>query len=174
MDKMGVSASGVMRLRLRRSPTNETTASSFDFGFGFEVADRGQQPTLQVSKLIADSETERSGLLRVGDIILKVNGVEVAACTFDEALQTLASTPAGAYASFLVRAPFGFSTQLVTTFAEDGTPSTMRITERASRKLSASPVPSVAQQAAQDDHLAVLLESTQLLSAPASVSQRKG
>lgn len=148
----GISASGVMRLRLRRRATvaeatqGSTSASSLDFGFGFEIEDRGHAPTLQVSRLIDDSEAQRSGLLRVGDLILKVNTVEVSACTFDEALQTLASTPAGAYASFLVRAPFGYATRLVTTFGDDGTPSTMRITERASRKLSASPVPSASGQ----------------------------
>lgn len=169
----GINPSGVMRLRLRRRSTgNETSrdlnTSTLDFGFGFEIEDRGQPPTLQVARLILDSEAHRSGLLRVGDLILKVNTVEVGSCTFDEALQTLASTPAGAYASFLVRAPFGYATRLVTTFSEDGTPNTLRITERASRKLSASPVPSVSGQHPHNQHgnnnnLPLLMESGRLL-----------
>ena len=74
--------------------------------------------------------------VRPGDIILRINNVDVSRCTFDEALQTLASTPVGSYASFIVRAPYGFTTRLVTTFEEDGTPRTIRITERSARKSS--------------------------------------
>ena len=135
--------SSTMRLRLRRQPdqqqqqhqdgTGTIASNSFasGFGFGLVLADRGQPPVLQIDGLAGGgSEAEQSGLVRPGDIILRINNVDVSRCTFDEALQTLASTPVGAYASFIVRAPFGFTTRLVTTFEEDGTPRTLRITER--------------------------------------------
>lgn len=122
-----------MRLRLKRC---EAASLASGFGFGLHIQDRGSAPVLQIERLAADCEAERSGLVRPGDIILRINNVDVSRCTFDEALQTLASTPVGSYASFIVRAPYGFTTRLVTTFEEDGTPRTIRITERTTRKAS--------------------------------------
>lgn len=141
--------SSTMRLRLRRqaeqdglagnSSGSSSSAGNFNynnlgsgFGFGLVLSDRGCPPVLQIDGLASgECEAAQSGLVRPGDIILRVNNVDVSRCTFDEALQTLASTPVGSYASFIVRAPFGFTTRLVTTFEEDGTPRTLRITERA-------------------------------------------
>lgn len=144
--------SSTMRLRLRRQAEQDGQAgnssgstggssgnSNFNynnlssgFGFGLVLADRGCPPVLQIDGLAGgECEAAQSGLVRPGDIILRINNVDVSRCTFDEALQTLASTPVGSYASFIVRAPFGFTTRLVTTFEEDGTPKTLRITERA-------------------------------------------
>ena len=127
-------SSSAMRLRLKRY--DDCLVSGF--GFGLEIQDRGSPPVLQIECLAKDCEAEKSGLVRPGDIILRINNVDVSRCTFDEALQTLASTPVGSYASFIVRAPYGFTTRLVTTFEEDGTPRTIRITERTNRKLSTS------------------------------------
>lgn len=141
--------SSTMRLRLRRQAEQDGLAStgstgssssnsnfnynnlSSGFGFGLVLVDRGCPPVLQIDGLAGgECEAAQSGLVRPGDIILRINNVDVSRCTFDEALQTLASTPVGSYASFIVRAPFGFTTRLVTTFDEFGTPKTLRITER--------------------------------------------
>jgi hypothetical protein len=129
------SSSSAMRLRLKRYDDSGLVSG---FGFGLEIQDRGSPPVLQIAGLARDFDAEKSGLVRPGDIILRINNVDVSRCTFDEALQTLASTPVGSFASFIVRAPYGFTTRLVTTFEEDGTPRTIRVTERTARKLSAS------------------------------------
>ena len=122
----GVNSSSVMRLRLKR--TEDTLNNGF--GFGFKIQDSGSPPALQIVSLVEGSEAEKSGLIRPGDIILTINNVSVDGCTYDEAIQTLALMPIGAYVSFVVRVPLGFATKLVTTFDDNGMPRTLRITER--------------------------------------------
>lgn len=128
-----VDKSSVMRLRLKR-----TAANSEGFGFGIKIQDRGAPPTLQVVSLVKGCEAEKSGLIRPGDIILRINNVDVASCTYDEAIQTLALMPIGAYVSFVVRVPLGYATRLVTTFDDDGQPRTLRITEKAKNNSTSS------------------------------------
>lgn len=118
--------SSVMRLRLKR-----LAHITEGFGFGLNIQDRGTPPVLQITSLVKECEAQKSGLIRSGDIILRINNVDVSKCTYDEAIQTLASTPMNAFASFTVRAPYGFVTRLVTTFEENGHSKTIRITERA-------------------------------------------
>lgn len=118
--------SSVMRLRLKRF-----AHITEGFGFGLNIQDRGTPPVLQINSLVKECEAQKSGLIRSGDIILRINNVDVSKCTYDEAIQTLASTPMNAFASFTVRAPYGFVTRLVTTFEENGHSKTIRITERA-------------------------------------------
>ncbi|KPM09092.1 nitric oxide synthase-like protein 2 [Sarcoptes scabiei] len=126
-----------IRLRLKRLPKDD-----YGFGFGLILQDRGTSPALQIQSLIDGDEAQKSGLIRSGDIILRVNNVDVSRCSFDEAIQTLASQPIGAYASFLVRAPFGYVTRLITTFEENGHSRTVRITERIDRQSSPSKIKS--------------------------------
>ena len=121
--------SNVMRLRLKRL-TNIVNG----YGFGLNIQDRGTPPALQISSIENNCEAEKSGLIRNGDIILRINNHDVSQCTYDEAIQKLTSTPMNAYASFTVRAPFGYVTRLITTFEEDGQSKTIRITERANRQ----------------------------------------
>ncbi|OTF73936.1 nitric oxide synthase-like protein, partial [Euroglyphus maynei] len=102
--------SSVMRLRLKRLP-NELDKG---FGFGINIQDRGTPPVLQISSIENDCEAQKSGLIRDGDIILRINNIDISKCTYDEAIQTLASAPINEYASFIVRAPFGYVTRLVT------------------------------------------------------------
>lgn len=111
----------VIRCRLKRNEKN---------GFGFSVKPRGEAPILMVSELIKNGEAELSGLIRPGDIILKINDIDVSRCSYEYALQVLKAMPFHSYTSFVIRAPLGYTTRLETTFNPDGYPRTVRITER--------------------------------------------
>jgi hypothetical protein len=114
----------IMRCRLRKCGQN---------GFGFSVKQRSSAPTLSIGELYRNGEAEKSGLIRPGDIILKVNDTDVSQCSYDEAVGALTSagaTQKDSLVSFVIRAPIGYTTRLETTFSSDGTPKTVRITEK--------------------------------------------
>ena len=110
----------IMRCRLRKSPN----------GFGFSVKQRSTAPTLSVGELTRNGEAEKSGLIRPGDIIIRINDIDVSQCSYLEALDALMSIQKDSFTSFVIRAPIGYTTRLETTFASDGTPKTLRITEK--------------------------------------------
>ena len=115
----------VMRCRLRYG-TN---------GFGFSVKQRSPAPTLLVTELSRNGEAEKSGLIRPGDIILKINDTDVSQCSYAEAFTTLMSAQRDPFTSFVIRAPIGYTTRLETTFCSDGTPKTLRITEKIAKSM---------------------------------------
>ncbi|XP_054155574.1 nitric oxide synthase, brain-like [Oppia nitens] len=115
----------IMRCRLKTGVT----------GFGFTVKSRATAPTLSVSELHRNGEAEKSGLIRPGDLILRINDRDVSQCSYSEAYEILLSAQRDSQsASFVVRAPIGYTTRLETTFAADGTPRTVRVTEKIIRK----------------------------------------
>jgi len=59
-------------------------------GFGFRVTGSASTvPSLRVESLVRDGEADQSGLLRPGDLILKVNQEDVSKCSYDEARHIL-------------------------------------------------------------------------------------
>lgn len=87
-------------------------------------------PRVQVQSLVKDSEAELSGLVRPGDIILQVNDHDLSRCSFEEAVDVFKQLPVDKMVRLVLRAPFGYTTRLETSFGDDGTPRTFRITER--------------------------------------------
>ncbi|KAI1293695.1 Nitric oxide synthase [Halotydeus destructor] len=101
-------------------------------GLGFTVTQRpsGTPPTLMVKGLTVGSEAEKCGLVRPGDIVLHVDEADLSKCTFEEGQKVLWSLRPDSSVRLLLRAPFGYTTRLETTFLADGSPRTFRITER--------------------------------------------
>lgn len=100
-------------------------------GFGLIAGKRSDSaPCLMVSSLQVGGEAASSGLLRPGDIILKINGIDVSRCSYAEALQKFHGTSGDRELRLVIRAPLGYSTHLETTFDSEGCPRTYRVTER--------------------------------------------
>jgi nitric-oxide synthase len=100
-------------------------------GFGFRVTGSAASiPSLRVESLVREGEADESGLLRPGDIILKVNDHDVSTVSYDEARHVLDQAMDQQEIKLLIRAPIGFSTHLETTFDGEGVPKTFRVTER--------------------------------------------
>lgn len=100
-------------------------------GFGVVAAKHSDTPPcLAVSCLLPGSPAASSGLLRPGDVIVKINAIDVSCCGYAEALSCLQATEQDAELRLLIRAPPGYSTHLETTFDGDGCPRTYRVTER--------------------------------------------
>lgn len=100
-------------------------------GFGLIVGKRcDSPPCLMVSCLQPGGEAASSGLIRPGDIILKINGTDVSHCLYAEAVQLLEATNGDTELRLVIRAPLGYSTHLQTTFDQEGCPRTYRVTER--------------------------------------------
>ena len=112
-------------------------------GFGFRVTgSETAVPSLRVQSIVKEGEADESGLLRPGDIILKVNEQDVSKCSYDEARHVLDQAMDQQEVRLLIRPPFGFSTHLETTFDAEGIPKTFRVTERVySHSLSPSSSP---------------------------------
>lgn len=100
-------------------------------GFGLTPGKRSDStPCLMVSSLQTGGEAASSGLLRPGDLILKINDKDVSRCSYDDAMQTFEASSADSELRLLIRAPPGYATHLETTFDAEGCPRTYRVTER--------------------------------------------
>lgn len=100
-------------------------------GFGLVVGKRSDTPPcLMVSCLKPGGEAASSGLIRPGDIILKINEADVSQCPYSDALRNMEGTDGQSELRLVIRAPLGYSTHLQTTFDEEGCPRTYRVTER--------------------------------------------
>ncbi|GIY63289.1 PDZ domain-containing protein [Caerostris darwini] len=108
-------------------------------GLGIVVIPRPQNRGLLIAELSKGSEVAKSGLLRPGDTILKVNNRDVVHLPYEQCLQILQDLPVDQEAEILVRVPGGYTTRLVTTFNEDGVAHTSRITNLVPNSQSSSP-----------------------------------
>ena len=112
----------IIRARLENSKAD---------GLGIIVGQRSEvAPTLMVGKLMKNGEADLSGLVRPGDIILQLNDRDVSKCSYEEAVSVFRSLEADTMVRLVLRAPFGYTTRLETSFTVDGQPRTFRITER--------------------------------------------
>lgn len=97
-------------------------------GLGIVVSPKTQNPGVIIAELIKDGEAHKTGLLRPGDTILRVNKEDLNGLPYEKCRQILQNLPANKEAEILVRVPDGYTTRLVTTFKPDGTPRTTRCT----------------------------------------------
>lgn len=98
-------------------------------GLGFLIRPRKAPPFVSVSALVAGGMAEQSGLVHVGDVITRVNEIDVSETSYDNAVELLKALPIDAPVALLLRGPDGYSTHLETTFQENGVPRTIRITK---------------------------------------------
>lgn len=72
---------------------------------------------------------EQCGLVHVGDVITRVNEIDISESSYENAVELLKALPIDAPVALLLRGPEGYSTHLETTFLENGVPKTIRITK---------------------------------------------
>ena len=71
----------------------------------------------------------KSGLVQIGDIVLKVNDTDLVNISYAESVDILKALPIYAVVVLILRGPEGYTSHLETRFQNDGTPRTMRITK---------------------------------------------
>ena len=98
-------------------------------GLGFLVKPRKHKPFVTISALVAGGMAEQSGLVYEGDVIMRVNEIDVSEMNYENAVELLKALPIDAPVALLLRGPDGCSTHLVTTFQENGIPKTVRVTK---------------------------------------------
>nr|CBV37021.3 nitric oxide synthase [Stramonita haemastoma] len=98
-------------------------------GLGFLVKQRTEKPLVVVADLVAGGIAEESGLVQVGDIILRLNDINLADMSYESAVEVLKAVPIDAPVVMLLRGPEGYTTHLETTFLENGLPKTIRVTK---------------------------------------------
>lgn len=97
-------------------------------GLGIVVSPKLQNCGLIIAELIKGSDAVKTGLLRPGDTILKVNNKELENLPYEQCLRCLQELPVEQEVEILVKVPNGYTTRLVTTFSDDGVARTTRIT----------------------------------------------
>lgn len=96
---------------------------------GFLIRPRKTPPFVSVSALVAGGMAEQCGLVHVGDVITRVNEIDISESSYENAVELLKALPIDAPVALLLRGPEGYSTHLETTFQENGVPKTIRITK---------------------------------------------
>lgn len=108
-------------------------------GLGIVVEPKSNNCGVIISELIKDGEADKSGLLRPGDTILRVNDIDLNGLPYEQCKQILQDLPVNKGAHILLRVPDGYTTRLVTTFTEDGKPKTTRFTTALQNMMSPAP-----------------------------------
>ncbi|XP_071093891.1 nitric oxide synthase-like isoform X1 [Haliotis cracherodii] len=98
-------------------------------GLGFLVKQRTSKPYVVVADLVSGGIAEESGLVQVGDVILRINDINLTEMSYESAVEILKAVPTDAPVVLLLRGPEGYSTHLETTFQENGMPKTIRVTK---------------------------------------------
>ncbi|XP_062619237.1 nitric oxide synthase 1-like isoform X1 [Saccostrea cucullata] len=98
-------------------------------GLGFLIRPRKTSPFVSISALVAGGMAEQSGLVQVGDVITRVNEIDISETSYENAVELLKALPIDAPVALLLRGPDGYTTHLETTFLESGVPKTIRVTK---------------------------------------------
>ncbi|XP_064613409.1 nitric oxide synthase 1-like [Liolophura sinensis] len=107
-------------------------------GLGFLVKQRKSKPYVIISDITSGGIAEESGLVQIGDTVLRINDIEVTEMCYENAVEILKAVPTEAPVVLLLRGPEGYTTHLQTIFLENGAPRTVRVTEPVS--MNSSPV----------------------------------
>ncbi|XP_045171466.2 nitric oxide synthase, brain-like [Mercenaria mercenaria] len=99
------------------------------YGLGFLVRKRSKTPHVVVSELVSNGTAAESGLVQIGDVILKVNDVSLNDLSYERSVEMLKALPIGVAVCLILKGPEGYSSHLETRFNQDGTPKTVRITK---------------------------------------------
>ena len=98
------------------------------YGLGFLIRKRPNTSDVIVSDLIGGGMAAESGLVQIGDIILKVNDTSLEDKSYEESVSLLKALPVNQPVSIILKGPDGYMSHLETRFSYDGTPRTVRIT----------------------------------------------
>ncbi|XP_071508617.1 nitric oxide synthase, salivary gland-like [Diadema antillarum] len=98
-------------------------------GLGFLVRKRKCNPPVLISDLISGGVAENSGLVRIGDILLAVNGVQLTDVPYNTALEVLRSVPMDTPCVIVLKGPDGYRTRLETVMSPDGLVNIVRVSE---------------------------------------------
>ena len=113
-------ASNIIRVKLQKEPK---------YGLGFLIRQRSKSPHVIVSDLVSGGMAAKSGLVQIGDIVLKVNDTDLVNISYAESVDVLKALPIYAVVVLILRGPEGYTSHLETRFQNDGTPRTVRITK---------------------------------------------
>ena len=113
-------ASNIIRVKLQKEPK---------YGLGFLIRQRSKSPHVIVSDLVTGGMAAKSGLVQIGDIVLKVNDTDLVNISYAESVDVLKALPIYAVVVLILRGPEGYTSHLETRFQNDGTPRTVRITK---------------------------------------------
>ncbi|XP_052798530.1 nitric oxide synthase-like protein [Mya arenaria] len=120
MEAEKVGGSNVIRVKLMKQKKN---------GLGFLVRKRSKTPHVVVSDLVSHGTAAESGLVQIGDVILKVNDVSFENLEYEKSLESLKSLPVNTPVVLILKGPEGYTSHLETRFSPDGVPKTIRITK---------------------------------------------
>ncbi|GFO10495.1 nitric oxide synthase [Plakobranchus ocellatus] len=98
-------------------------------GLGFLVKQRTLKPFVLVASIVKGGVAEESGLVQIGDIILRINDIELSDMSYQSAVEVLKAVPIDTPVVLLLRGPEGYTTYLQTSFQENGQPRTVRVTK---------------------------------------------
>ena len=112
--------SSIIRVKLVKQPR---------YGLGFLIRQRSKSPHVIVSDLVSGGMAAESGLVQIGDIILKVNETDLNEITYEESVKFLKLLPINSMAVLILKGPEGYTSHLETRFTNDGTPRTIRVTK---------------------------------------------
>lgn len=96
-------------------------------GLGFLVKERQTKPCVSISGIVKGSTAEANGMLRVGDVLLEVNGKSLQETSFAKALEILNDISVGSLVALKLRAKDGTRAEIETTFSETGCANTSRV-----------------------------------------------
>lgn len=99
-------------------------------GLGFLIKPRAQKPNVVISALVAGGLAEQCGLIQIGDVIIRVNEIDISDKSYDDAVELLKALPVDAPVAIVLRGQEGFTTHLETTFQENGIPRTIRVSRK--------------------------------------------
>nr|BAF73722.1 nitric oxide synthase [Ambigolimax valentianus] len=98
-------------------------------GLGFLVKQRTLKPFVLVASIVKGGVAEESGLVQIGDIILRINDIDLTDMSYPSAIEVLKAVPIDTPVVLLLRGPEGYTTYLQTSFLENGMPRTVRVTK---------------------------------------------
>ena len=96
---------------------------------GLGICIKSENGKTIVSSLLKGGVAEESGLVQAGDIICRVNDIEITRLPYSSVLEILEAIPFGVPVILLLSCPVSQSTCLQTTFTNDGMPYTVRISQ---------------------------------------------
>lgn len=120
MDSEKNAGSNIIRVKLLKQKK---------YGLGFLVRKRSRAPHVVVSDLVSHGMAAESGLVQIGDVILKVNDIDFEHLVYEKSVEILKNLPVNAPVVLVLRGPEGYTSYLETRFSQDGTPRTIRVTK---------------------------------------------
>ena len=82
-----------------------------------------------MSDLVSGGMAADSGLVQIGDMILKVNESNLDEISYEESVKLLKSLPINSMVVLILKGPEGYTSHLETRFSNEGIPRTIRITK---------------------------------------------